>query len=96
MNGLDVLNWFYVKVAQDARISVAHIGLYSVLFQLWNEQGNKEHIEVFGHELRERAKISSTATYIRLLHNLCEYGYIRYLPSYYYKKRSKVVLLFEA
>jgi hypothetical protein len=92
MKGLELLDWFFSKVALDARISIGHLGLYCALFQLWHEQGMKGEVQVYAREVMEKAKISSTATYSKLINDLHDFGYLVYRPSFYKKVRSRIIL----
>ncbi|MBW4888965.1 hypothetical protein KXQ82_04535 [Mucilaginibacter sp. HMF5004] len=86
------LSGFFEAISNDARISVAHIGLYAVLLHCWQEQGFENPVMAFSHEIMEKAKISARATYLKCLHDLNEMGYIRYERSYKRNNRSKVFL----
>lgn len=86
------LSGFFEAAGKDARISVAHIGLYAVLLQCWQEQDFQNPVMAFSHEIMERAKMSARATYLKCLNDLNDMGYIRYERSYKRNSRSKVFL----
>jgi len=83
---------FFSKAAGDARISIAHIGLYATLFQMLADQRYEQPIMAFGGSVMQKAKISSSATYHKLVRDLAEYGYIIYKPSFYKGKASRIYL----
>lgn len=83
---------FFSAIEKDQRLGISHIGLYATLIWLWEKQGFKGPVNTFGKEVMQLARIASTATYQKLLRQLEQYGYIRYLPSYYKGKASKIFL----
>ncbi|XHR94316.1 hypothetical protein ACFJIV_29200 [Mucilaginibacter sp. UC70_90] len=92
MDGLDTLLRFYEKAARDGRIGVAHLGLYATLFDCWARQGFEGPVTAYAKDLMSLAKISSSATYHRLIRELAAYGYVKYLPSFYKRKASAIYL----
>jgi hypothetical protein len=92
MKELEALDWFFTKVSSDARISIGHLGLYCALFQLWHDQGAEDEIQIYAREVMEKAKISSTATYRKLISELHDFGYLVYLPSFYKRVKSRIIL----
>ena len=87
-----ILAAFFSAIEKDQRLGISHIGLYVTLIWLWEKQGFKGPVNAFGKELMQLSRIASTATYQKLLHQLVQYGYIRYLPSHYKGKASKIFL----
>lgn len=79
---LPELTAFFCSIKDDSRISPVHISLFMAIIQFWKDNDYKSPICVFGHELMSLAKISGVATYHKSIHQLEEYGYIRYEPSY--------------
>lgn len=72
---------FYEAIATDQRISATHISLYmALLFQHIAEQENPIQVERLS--VMQRAKISARSTYNKSMHDLHQYGYIKYIPSY--------------
>lgn len=92
MDSLVVLNHFLVKASKDARIGIAHIGLYTVLFNCWQQQDCQGPVCAYASQIMVLAKVSSSATYHRLIKELHEYGYIGYLPSFYKKVKSCFIM----
>ena len=90
MNYIKHLNTFFQKSTDDARLRPAHISLYMALFQIWNLNRFEESMTIFRNELMKISKISSNATYHKCITELCEFGYIDYLPSYNPLKGSMV------
>jgi len=87
-----LLDSFFQKASIDARISIAHIGLYVTLLQNWKEDELAQPKLISALMIMPKAKISSTATYHRLIRELHEYGFIQYEPSYYKGFGSRVKL----
>jgi hypothetical protein len=87
-----LLDSFFHKASTDARISIAHIGLYVALLQSWKEDELMDPKLISAPMIMPKAKISSTATYHRLIRELHEYGFINYEPSYFKGFGSRVRL----
>lgn len=81
---------FFEKVAEDPRIGTSHICLYLTIVGMWQTQGGKNPITSFAKHVMLLAKISSSATYVRLLRSLCEGGYLTFEPSFYKRQPSKI------
>ena len=92
MRQLQPLDDFFAAIAEDPRISTAHISLYMALLKLWSEHGFQNPIRVYSAEVMSLCKISGIATYHKRIRELHEFGYIRYVPSYYRCLRSSVFL----
>lgn len=90
---LKILVGFFSMIQTDPRISIAHIGLYVTLVMIWRKQGANGPIEVFSWQTMHLAKISSRATYMRLIHDLHDFKYLCYEPSRYKRKASKIMLI---
>lgn len=88
----DLLQGFLDRGGEDGRIGPAHISLYIAILQYWNQHERPYPLCVFGRELTALAKISM-GTYHRTIHELHEYGYIRYIPSYNHFLGSLIYLL---
>ena len=84
------LTAFFEAIEKDKRLGVSHIGLYATLIYLWEKQGFQEPILAFGKEVMQLSRIGSTATYQKLIRQLIQFGYIRYLPSYYKGTASRI------
>lgn len=81
---------FMTGIAKDPRISLAHIGLFSVLLHQREAHEGTEPFPIKRDELMKSAKISSTATYFKIIGQLNEYGYIQYFPTFNRMSQSKV------
>jgi len=92
MDGLAVLSIFFDKASKDGRISIAHIGLYATLVRIWAGRGFETPLILFSQMVMPLAKISSSATYHKLIRDLNAYGYLRYQPSYYKGRGSRIYL----
>ncbi|TDE18079.1 hypothetical protein [Dyadobacter psychrotolerans] len=90
METATILRGFFSAIEKDPRISVSHIGLYVTLVSLCQSQGETGCLEIFGKDVMLASKISSTATYIKLLHELIDFRYLHYEPSYYKRKASRI------
>ena len=82
---------FLTDAKEDVRISPVHISLYLSLVYCLREQ-MVNPVYIFSRQLMPLAKISGVATYHRTIRELHEYGYIRYVPSYYHLLGSLVYL----
>lgn len=90
MESLKPLIDFFVAIENDLRISPTHIAIYMSLiqFRAKNDMGNP--IQVYRHEITPIAKISSAYTYHKCIHDLHNYGYIKYEPSFKKTQGSKI------
>ena len=86
------LTLFYDAIAEDARVSPAHISLYMALLQQWNTNGGKNPLLIERSGIMKMAKIYARHTYNKCLNNLQGFGYITYLPSSNPCSRSIVYL----
>ncbi|REA60063.1 hypothetical protein DSL64_15375 [Dyadobacter luteus] len=91
-NAAALLKRFFSDIEKDPRIGIKHIGLYTALILLWENQGSNGPLAAYSSQVMLAAKISSSATFVKLLHELAEYNYIRYEPSYYKFKQSRIFL----
>lgn len=82
MNYITHLNQWMELVAVDDRLTPGHISIYLALFQLWNKSRFPDQLAVCRNEVLGISKIGSSRTYYKCLHDLHDYGYIRYQPSY--------------
>lgn len=87
------LTSFYDAIKDDARIGPTHISLYMALFQFYNQNGWTNPVAIGRKKIMEAAKISGLGTFHKSIKDLCDFGYIRYFPSYNSKIKSKVFLL---
>lgn len=92
MEKVKELSGFYQAIIDDCRIGATHISLYMALFQRWNLNHFEGPVIFLSREIMPMAKIDSRATYHKCLHDLVEYGYIRYIPSCNQFLKSQVYL----
>lgn len=85
-----ILSRFFSAIEKDPRIGISHIGLFVTLLSMRQPCGT---VEVFSSEIMAAAKIASTATYQKLIHELHQSGYVRYQPSYYKGKPSRIYII---
>ncbi len=93
MSELKPLSDFFTAIENDPRINTTHFSLYMGLLQFWNGRDCKNPVSIFSYEVMQLCKISGSATYHKCIKELSDYGYIRYMPSYYRNKRSLVYLM---
>jgi len=79
MHLTSVFSDFFISIREDPRIGPLHISLFMAIIQYWHENNYVSPICVFRKELMRIAKISGVATYHRIMNQLHEYGYIKYI-----------------
>lgn len=89
----ELFSEFFAAIADDPRINTTHVSLYMALLQYWKEHRFACPIHVFSREIKQTAKIQSSATYHKSIKDLNDFGYIKYQPSYKRNQGSKVYLL---
>ena len=87
---LHQLTQFFMSIREDNRISATHISLYMALYQIYILNSFQNPIEISRLSVMDRAKISGLATYHKCIKDLNDYNYIRYIPSFNPRVRSKV------
>ena len=92
MNYIKHLTGFFERISTDERLNPTHISIYMALFQFWNLNRFQNPISISRSEMMRISKIGAKATYHKVIKQLHEYGYIRYLPSYNPFQGSKVHL----
>jgi hypothetical protein len=90
MNYIKHLSAFYEKMVSDDRLFPTHVSLYLALFQYWNYYHFRSPIIISRKEIIQLCKIGSLNTYHKCLHDLHNWGYIRYEPSHSQFKGSWV------
>jgi len=90
MESVKPLSDFFSVIEKDYRISSTHIAIYAALLRCRSLKGFTNPIEIFRHELAPVAKISSKYTYHKCMHELHEYGYLRYEPSFKKNRGSRI------
>src|SRR5665648_1015324 len=81
MNYIRHLSGFFVRLADDERMTPYHISLYLALFQQWNLERFADHFAISRSEMMQVSRIGSVNTYARCMKELEQWGYIRYAPS---------------
>jgi hypothetical protein len=79
---MDELLSFLSAIEEDPRISTAHISLYMALWKKWTDSGSHGPLSFFRCDVIASCKIAGGNTYHKVLRQLNEYGYIKYVPSY--------------
>lgn len=82
MNYIRHLTAFFEKAISDNRLFPTHVSLYMALFQFWNLNHFKNPISICRDEVLKLSKIGSYNTYHKCLHDLHNFGYIKYEPSH--------------
>lgn len=90
---METLCDFLTAVEADPRINTAHISLYVSLWKKLKDTGTAEPLSFFRQDLMDLCKISSFNTYYKIIRQLHDYGYIKYIPSYNHFQGSKVYFL---
>ncbi|GEM_PF-1792876 len=86
----DLLNRFFNRAQNDPRIGFSHIALFTAMVQMSQDNFS---VSFYGKELRQLAKIGSSRTYFKLLKDLYECRYIRYIKGANRWQRSSVLFL---
>ena len=73
---------FFERVVEDDRLYPSHISMYVSLFQLWSLNHFQNSFRICREEVMKLSKIKSIATYHKCIKELCDAGFIIYLPSY--------------
>ena len=84
---------FFERVVEDDRLYPSHISMYVSLFQLWSLNHFQNSFRICREEVMKLSKIKSIATYHKCIRDLCEAGFIIYLPSYDSYKGSLIEII---
>lgn len=87
---LQILDDFFVNIADDPRITTTHISLFLALFHQWSQSSFIYPMEIERDQIMKLSKISGTATYFRCIKGLHDFGYINYMPAGHRYIRSTV------
>ena len=82
MNYIRHLEGFYLRLAEDGRLTPFHVSLYLALFRQWNQNRFRNPFPISREELMFFSRIGSVNTYSRCIKQLDEWGYICYKPSF--------------
>ncbi len=93
MNYIRHMNGFFMRIAEDQRITSFHISLYMALFQVWNLNRFQNPFTIVRDEMMQLARIGSVNTYARCIKQLQEWGYIRYVSASNMYAGSQVICI---
>lgn len=93
MNYIKHLTKFLEIVYHDQRLTPHHISLYIALFHSWNDNRFENPFKIIRSEILRSSKIGSINTYHKCLHELHQFGYIIYQPSYHPLQGSCIHLI---
>ena len=81
MNYIRHLSGFFIRLAEDQRMTPYHISLYFALFQQWNAERFGDWFVISRSEMMQLSRIGSANTYARCMKELSDWGYIMYTAS---------------
>jgi len=81
---------FFQAIHKDARVGPAHISIYVSLLHVWFQRSCQKPFIIFGHDIKQIAKINSRTTYHRCLKDLAAYGYLQYEVSFKKNQGSNI------
>ena len=81
MNYIRHLSGFFIRLAEDQRMTPYHISLYFALFQQWNAERFGDWFVISRSEMMQLSRIGSANTYARCMKELSDWGYISYTAS---------------
>lgn len=93
VNYIVQLNTAYIKLAEEEKITSAHLSLYWTLFQLWNLGKFLNPFSICRGETMKLARIGSKTTYYKTLKDLVRLGYIEYYASNNPMKGSQIRMI---
>jgi hypothetical protein len=79
---LDLISAFLTASKEDPRIGSTHISLYTSLVYFWQKQGCDHPLSFFRRDIVPICKISGTATFHKIIKELNDFGYVKYIPSF--------------
>ena len=88
-----VLYNLYLRVAEDPRLNVWQVSLFSFILTLWQQEGFKDQIKISRKKLMTGAHFGSITTYHKCINQLQELKYITYQPTYDSCKGSMIKVL---
>src|SRR5580704_501678 len=89
---MEVMFGFLKLSSDDHRIGPVHISLFMAIFYFWRGSGFCDSFHFKSKEIMNQAKISGRATYTRCIHDLHNYGYLKYVSSNHPSKGGRVWL----
>jgi len=84
-----LFSMYFQQIVQNKKILPTHIGLLMALFYYHEVDKPLHYFRASRRNLMKFSKIRSTSTYHKCLHELIQFGYLEYFPSYHPKQASK-------
>lgn len=84
MHVIRLLSAFYKTISTDQRVGATHISIYFAFLYEYSTNRYQNPVTVKRNIVMMRAKVRSRTTYDKCIHDLHNYGYIEYTPSYDY------------
>nr|WP_199077417.1 hypothetical protein [Pedobacter sp. ASV19] len=84
---------FFKKIEGDPIVRTGHLAVFSALFFMALINGEKGTVRATSWEVMAVAKISSQITYLRIIADLAQLGYVKYRPSLSKFHRSEIRIL---
>ena len=85
------LTHFIKRIVSDSRLKPVHISLSIALCHSWMLSQFQHSYRISRRILMKASRIRSKATYHKTLKELQMYGYIKYLPSYWYETPKRLI-----
>jgi hypothetical protein len=76
----------------DDNMTSVHFAVYISIFYHWNRKKFADNMRINRDDVMRIAGLGSCKTYYRVLHNLHDWGYITYVPSYHPSIPSRVTV----
>jgi len=92
MNFIQHYKGWLRRVTDDERLTPHHVSLYLALLETWNINRFRNPVTIYRGEVMRISKIGSKTTYLKCLHELSEWQYIDYKPSFNPQQGSRVYL----
>ncbi|MES2331143.1 MAG: hypothetical protein V4539_16180 [Bacteroidota bacterium] len=80
---------FFDTIADDPRITTAHVSVYLAMMSERDIRGDPQTLAIERTRIMQLAKINARSTYDKVIHDLAQFGYIKYYPDF--GRKSKVV-----
>ncbi|MDR6809686.1 hypothetical protein J2Y45_006763 [Dyadobacter sp. BE34] len=84
---------FLDRAGKDPYLGTSHIAVYVVILTSWFMQGKATPLKAYNQQIMKSAKIASSSTYTKLIKDLCDGGYLRFVPSFYSRLPSQIFVL---
>lgn len=80
---------FFETIIDDPRITTAHISVYLAMVSEFENMGETHLLTVQRNRIMQLAKINARSTYDKVIHDLDQFGYIKYYPCFGRKSKVK-------